>query len=79
MAYSETPMKGIVMSTIKKVFTNELGNEIRMVVCQDERGITVEAEGPTSLVEHTWTVMEAQMLRSLLQQVVTSYRTMPSD
>lgn len=55
-------------------FTNELGNVIRMNVVIDDRGVTVEAEGPTSLVEHTWTPMEATVLRELLQAAEPRYR-----
>jgi hypothetical protein len=55
-------------------FTNELGNEIRMNVIVDDRGVTVEAEGPTSLVEHTWTSMEAIVLRELLQSAEPKYK-----
>ena len=54
---------------VMKEFTNELGNKIRMNVVADERGITVEAESPTSLVEHTWTPMEAKALREMLESI----------
>lgn len=50
-----------------RIFVNELGNEIRMNIIVDHRGVTVEAEGPTSRVEHTWTPMEATVLRRMLQ------------
>jgi hypothetical protein len=47
-------------------FVNELGNSINMSIEQDERGVTISANGPTSTVEHTWTPMEAEALRKLL-------------
>ena len=51
-------------------FINELGNDISMDVVSDDRGITVSAAGPTSQVEHTWTPLEAQRLRDLLNQAL---------
>jgi hypothetical protein len=47
-------------------FVNELGNKIRMEIAVTPDSVTVIAEGPTSLVEHTWTPMEARILRELL-------------
>ena len=52
---------------MERTFRNELGNTIRMNIVVDDRGVTVEAEGPTSLVQHTWTPMEATVLRRMLQ------------
>lgn len=51
---------------IKQQFVNELGNQIEIAVTYDERGVTVTASGPNSLVEHTWTPMEAKVLHFLL-------------
>lgn len=48
-------------------FVNELGNQIEMKVLEDDRGVTVYASGPASiLVEHTWTPLEATVLNKLL-------------
>ncbi len=51
-------------------FKNELGNDISIDVVSDDRGITVSASGPTSQVEHTWTPLEANHLRDLLNQTL---------
>lgn len=50
----------------ERVFRNELGNLITMRVVRDDRGVTVVAAGPGSEVEHTWTPVEAGVLRELL-------------
>lgn len=49
-------------------FINELGNKINMEIVVNEKGITVIASGPTSQIEHTWTPLEAAVLRDLLIQ-----------
>lgn len=54
------------------VFENELGNTIDMEVSATPDEVTVRAEGPTSLVEHTWTRKEADFLRELLSEVLDS-------
>jgi hypothetical protein len=51
-------------------FTNELGNSIDMSVTIDGEDVTVYAKGPTSTVEHTWTIMEAETLHDLLRDVL---------
>lgn len=53
-----------------KRFENELGNTIRFVAVHDQRGVTVSATGPTSEVEHTWTLREAEELSDLLLKVL---------
>jgi hypothetical protein len=47
-------------------FTNELGHDISMSVVRDDRGVTVTVEGPSSIVEQTWTPMEAERLGPML-------------
>ena len=56
----------VVNNDIGRCFENELGNEITMEIVHDERGVTVYASGPTSEVEHTWTLKEAENLCELL-------------
>lgn len=52
------------------LFINELDNEISMSVIRNQNEVTVTASGPTSLVEHTWTLMEATALRNMLTIVI---------
>ena len=62
------------MIRIKTELVNELGSEIEISVTVDERGVTVEAQGPTSQMEHTWTPFEAQAIRHLLELVEPAYK-----
>jgi hypothetical protein len=43
---------------MERVFINELGNRIFMSVTEDDDGVHVVAEGPTTLLEHIWTPKE---------------------
>lgn len=62
------------MVRIKTTLTNELGNEIEMEIIVDQRGVTVHATGPSSRVEHTWTPLEAMVLRNLLGYIEPAYK-----
>lgn len=65
--------------TIAEQFVNELGNMITMSVTSRPGGITVIAQGPTSLVEHTWTPKEAAFMSmtiaTLMRETDSDYET----
>jgi hypothetical protein len=50
-------------------FKNENGNTITIQVIDDENGLTVKAYGHGTVVEHTWTPLEAEVLRHMLDIV----------
>jgi uncharacterized membrane protein YadS len=50
-------------------FTNEENNTIFMSVTVYDTAIEVVAAGPTSAVEHRWTLQEARELRDLLNRI----------
>lgn len=56
-----------VRSVWERWFTNELGNRILMYgYFEDDGSVTLEASGPHSRMEHTWTRKEAEKLHDLL-------------
>jgi len=59
-----------VEGSVGELFVNELGNHIYIDICRTDTEVTVMAVGPTSRVEHTWTIEEAKKLRDLLQDVL---------
>jgi hypothetical protein len=50
-------------------FVNELNNTIVISGAVTKAGVTIIAEGPTSLIEHVWTPVEAAVLRDLLNKL----------
>lgn len=58
------------MPEVKQTIVNELGNSIDFRITDDSNGITVFASGLHSEVEHTWTLMEAYVLRDMLTDLL---------
>ena len=54
------------MFSVIREFKNEKGNLIQMTVTATSTGVTVNAYGPQSTVEHTWTHKEAGVMLELL-------------
>lgn len=50
-------------------FHNEKGNLITINVTDTPEGISIEGQGPNSHVQHTWTPLEAEVLRHMLDIV----------
>lgn len=61
------------MISLVKDFVNEFENEISIEIIRDEKGVTIYAKGPNSEVEHTYTPMEAIVLRELLELLEPAY------
>lgn len=58
------------MPKTEKTIVNELGNDIHFRATDDSEGITIFASGPNSEVEHTWTPMEAVVIRDMLNDLL---------
>jgi hypothetical protein len=54
-----------------RTFVNELGHTITMEVRLAPGVVRVEAVGPTSTADHTWTQIEARELLGLLRLLLT--------
>lgn len=52
------------------IFVNEMNNPIEMSVSRSAQLVRVQASGPTSILDHTWTVVEAHNLMTLLSEVL---------
>lgn len=62
------------MISVRREFMNEIGNQISILVQHDPRGVTISCFGPTSEVEHTYTPMEARVIRELLTLLEPAYK-----
>lgn len=47
-------------------FVNEMGNTVSLHVVLQDQNVRVVGQGPTSHIDHLWTLREAVTLRDLL-------------
>lgn len=59
-------------SRATSTFTDELGRQITLTVERTDTEVVVRGTGPDSDIQHTWTYVEALILRHLLATVVDS-------